>query len=276
MATVTPYLKWPGGKRRQAAAVGQALLDAGAKRLVDPFCGSAALFCGTEFPAYLMSDLNADAVGCHRVAVSEPNWLVNRLRFLIVGGCTREAYERIREAMNGELPGSAVRAPMFLYCNRAGFNGLVRYSRSGAFNVPWGKGTSVYLPAEEIAAFAGKAKGCNVEFAACPWEETLARVEPGDGVYLDPPCLPTPGAKETFDRFGPTSFGKADHRRLAEAARELAGRGIPVVVSGRDTSLTRDIYAGARFRSVESASGISGKAGGRKSVGELLALYGPR
>ncbi len=83
---------------------------------------------------------------------------------------------------------SVENAARFLYLNRHCFNGLCRYNRRGEFNVPFGKYKKPYFPADEIRAFAEKAK--RATFITAHYSETLDLVRDGnDVVYCDPPYL---------------------------------------------------------------------------------------
>lgn len=67
-----------------------------------------------------------------------------------------------------------IRAVLFLYLNRHGYNGLCRYNNAGEFNVPFGRYKNLYFPEAELLAAAKvlpKARLTCVDFVqrANPW-----------------------------------------------------------------------------------------------------------
>ena len=80
---------------------------------------------------------------------------------------------------------TAEAAGLFYYLNRAGYNGLCRFNRSGAFNVPFGRLRINYKTdfTGYKAAFAGWTF-TNTHFKDVP-------LEPTDFVYADPPYDPS-------------------------------------------------------------------------------------
>jgi len=51
-----------------------------------------------------------------------------------------------------------LKAALFLYLNRHGYNGLCRYNASGEFNTPFGRYKKPYFPEKEMLHFAGRPK----------------------------------------------------------------------------------------------------------------------
>ena len=73
-------------------------------------------------------------------------------------------------------------AQLFYYLNRTGFNGLCRFNRSGEFNVPFGRHTSINY-VSDFSRFPAAMK---------TWTFTTNDIEslplePEDFIYADPP-----------------------------------------------------------------------------------------
>ena len=62
-------------------------------------------------------------------------------------------------------------------------------------------------------------------------------------------------------------------RLFAERAKQAQARGVPVLISNHDTPFTRQIYQGARFKSIKVQRSIGQNATSRVKVDELLALF---
>ncbi|RQS56874.1 Dam family site-specific DNA-(adenine-N6)-methyltransferase [Burkholderia sp. Bp8963] len=266
-----PFLKWVGSKSRILRHV-VPLLPHG-RRLIEPFVGGGAVFLGTDFDEYLLGDSNRDLIEVYQEVSRRPTEFVLAAETLFHERYrTADSYLKVRAAFNLEEDAVA-RAAQFLYLNRFGFNGLCRYNRSGIFNVPYGHPARVpRLPTSEILAFAEKA--ARATFIDCDFKELMAAAGTGDVVYCDPPCLDRDDAR-SFKSYGPHGFDWLRHEELAEIARELAGRGIPVVVSNHDCQAARELYEGAEIHTFSARRSISASGEGRGNVGELIAVFRP-
>ncbi|MBD2786700.1 Dam family site-specific DNA-(adenine-N6)-methyltransferase, partial [Xenorhabdus sp. DI] len=229
------------------------------QRLVEPFAGSCAVMMNTDYPSYLVADVNADLINFYwfvvnfpELVIAEGEWLFRRNNKLdyywfreSFNGCEKrtnfnvsngwQAYYSVREMLDdcqkrtysnacnvGHVWGW--QAFWFLYLNRHCFNGLCRYNAAGEFNVPYGKYKRVYFPDAEIRAFSEKAK--NADILNLEWQDTLSRVDYGDVVYCDPPYL------GTFSQYHQSVFAQADHEALADELYALnVHLGVPVTVS---------------------------------------------
>ena len=91
-------------------------------------------------------------------------------------------------------------------------------------------------------------------------------------VYCDPPYVPLTETSN-FSDYTKEGFGPKDQQDLADQARTLCAKGIPVIISNHDTEFTREIYAGAAISSFEVQRFISSKASNRTKAAELLAVF---
>lgn len=265
-----PVLKWPGGKYR---LLGEILprLPAGS-RFVEPFAGSGAVFLNCDYPSYYLADLNADLILFYKMLVHRGRTFIRECRELFEGGNNPEAYYERRERFNA-LKSGAERAALFLYFNRHGYNGLIRYNAEGKFNVPFGRYVAPYFPEAEMLVFAAKARRFRVSFAARDFREVMGELGKGDVAYCDPPYLPL-SATANFTSYSGMAFCFEEQRELAELAERAASRGARVVVSNHDVPAARELYRGASERIEFSIRrNISCNAGKREMVRELLAIY---
>lgn len=267
-----PFLKWAGGKARLAARIAAKLPDAPG-RLIEPFVGSGAVFLGAapRPGGYLLGDANPDLVTLYRRLVLERQGFVDEVSSLFTPeNNTREAFNRLRAEFNALEPGHRGRAPIFVYLNRHAFNGICRYNRSGGFNVPFGGYDRTSPPVDEMLAFADAAAGA--EFVHQDFRQVMARAVPGDVVYCDPPYVPL-SLTASFDGYSAGGFSFRDQRDMAALCRELAGRGIPVLVSNHDTPFTREIYEGAEIEALDVRRSVAASAGSRGKAPEVLAMF---
>ena len=270
---VRPFLKWPGGKYRLMPKI-RSLLRPG-KRLIEPFVGSGAVFLNTDYEAYLLADANPDLIGLYSQLLEEGTAFISYCRKFFNGRTnTREAYYAYRDEFN-ETGRARRKSALFLYLNRHGYNGLCRYNGKGGFNTPFGRYDKPYFPEKEMQAFVRRSQGTTL-LQAC-FDESMAKAQPGDAVYCDPPYVPLSETAH-FTDYHAGGFAWGDQVRLADIACELAHNRVQVVISNHDTRQVRELYNGrdaeiSRFRVRRT---ISSDGNNRGEVGELLAVFNPR
>lgn len=133
---MTTILKWAGNK---TAIMPELIkhLPAGS-RLVEPFAGSCAVMMATDYPHYLVADINPDLINLYQVIKNDVEYFIKEGRYLFEARNDSEAYYKTRQEFNLRHGGAIERALYFLYLNRYGYRGLCRYNLNGYFNVPYG------------------------------------------------------------------------------------------------------------------------------------------
>ncbi|HBT97787.1 MAG TPA: DNA adenine methylase [Desulfobulbaceae bacterium] len=83
----------------------------------------------------------------------------------------------------------------FLFLNRAGFNGMIRFNRRGEFNIPFCRKPNRFAPAyitkigNQIQAVADVCAWRGYEFRCQDYAQTIAEAGTGDLIYCDPPYI---------------------------------------------------------------------------------------
>lgn len=266
-----PFLKWAGNKHAILVSLLPMLPEG--NRLIEPFVGSGAVFLNTAYPAYLLADSNADLIGLYQTLQAEGTAFIAYCRsFFTPEANTPEAFYQLREAFN-QTGDARLKAALFVYLNRHGYNGLCRYNRNGGFNVPFGRYKAPHFPEEAMRYFHEKSQ--DAEFRHSDFADTMAQAQPGDVVYCDPPYVPL-SVTASFTSYGPLAFGQPQQEHLARLAGELAQRGVSVVISNHDTPFTQAVYHhAAEIIPFEVRRYISCNGANRGKVGEILALFAP-
>lgn len=265
------FLKWAGGKYSLVEDIQRHLPPA--RKLVEPFVGAGSIFLNTDYDQYLLADINPDLINLYNLLKKEPNKYISEARRWFTHENNRkEAYLSVRAQFN-QTDDVMYRSLAFLYMNRFGFNGLCRYNKKGGFNVPFGSYKKPYFPEKELEFFAEKAK--KATFVCQSYTETIKRARKGSVVYCDPPYAPL-STTANFTSYAGNGFSLDDQAALADVSETAAlKRGIPVLISNHDTTLTRRLYHGASLNVVKVKRTISRNGNGRNKVDELLALYVP-
>jgi len=263
------FLKWAGGKYSLIDDIRRHLPEG--DTLVEPFVGAGSVFLNTDYPRYLLNDINPDLITLYKLIRQDADRYVSDARSYFVPEMNQKArYYEIRSRFNA-CSDPYERALLFLYLNRHGYNGLCRYNRKGGFNVPFGSYKRPYFPEAELYWFAEKAQ--RAEFVCESYADTFAKATNGAVVYCDPPYAPL-STTASFTTYSGNGFTLDDQALLAKVARETAeGRRIPVLISNHDIPLTRELYREAHLNVVQVKRTISRHTHTRQSVGELLALY---
>ncbi len=267
-AVIRPFLKWAGNKFRIVDRVRRHLPQG--RRLIEPFAGSGAVFLNTEFDACLLCDSNADLISLYNTLRVEGGDFIEFCRTLFTPeNNSAEAYYRFRDEFNSCVD-ARWRSALFVYLNRHGYNGLCRYNASGGFNVPFGRYSRPYFPAEEMLLFHHKA--AQATFHHEDFSKAFKRARKGDVVYCDPPYVPLSNSAN-FTSYSAGGFGLDQQSALAELARRSSAQGIPVLISNHNTEFTRQAYEGARIIRFNVQRLISCDGTNRRKAGELLALF---
>ena len=264
---MSTILKWAGNKTAIMSEL-KKYLPAG-PRLVEPFAGSCAVMMATDYPHYLVADINPDLINFYQQIKENSENFITIAKGFFERTNSERAYYDVRSSFN--FPGETTnfwRAVFFLYLNRHGYRGLCRYNLSGHFNVPYGNYKKPYFPESEIRAFAEKAQ--RAIFICASYDETLALLVPGDVIYCDPPY------DGTFSGYHTAGFTEDDQYHLASILERRASEGHPVIVSNSDTFLTRSLYRNFNHNRISVKRSIGVAAGEGKTAGELIAVHKPK
>ncbi|MEO7190586.1 MAG: Dam family site-specific DNA-(adenine-N6)-methyltransferase [Vicinamibacterales bacterium] len=220
-----PPLKWAGGKRWQLPLLEPVWAQHRERRLVEPFCGGLGVALGLSPDRALLNDVNSHVINFYR-------WVSRGLCADLPMKNDRATYDSYRRRFNTLLQEGRGRrreaALLFYYLNRTGYNGLCRFNRSGAFNVPFGRYARIRYE-EDFLRY--RVRFANWTFTAVDVERV--RYEPDDFIYADPP----------YDvNFTQYSSGGFDWDDQVRTARRLARHPGPVVLVNQATSRIEALY----------------------------------
>lgn len=185
-----PIVKYQGGKSRELPLI-QQLLPSQFRRVVEPFCGGAAVSFGLGYPA-LMGDINRDVIDLYSVVANEDLYSqlqlkVDYLKCLEHDDLEKEYYAA-RETINRgrECVSQYERALSYILVRQLCFSGMERYNSKGEFNVPFGhyKTFSCSLSPNHHKYLNKK---CN--FIHGSFVSLFEEVGSEDFVFVDPPYL---------------------------------------------------------------------------------------
>ena len=169
------------------------------------------------------------------------NELVAFYRVIKSGGA-KGIYEFCQEHKNEEKEYYEVRAMkpkddferacQFYYLRKTCYRGMLRYNKKGGFNVPYGHYKTFNNEILKNPEYERTMRGTTITqtsfenvFAANDEEDTF--------IFLDPPY------DSTFTDYGYCSFGKEEHRKLAECFKSSKAKCMMVI---GETPFIRELY----------------------------------
>lgn len=99
--------------------------------------------------------------------------------------------------------------------------------------------------------------------------ESVRNTKKGDFVYFDPPY---DSDTSTFNSYTEDGFGKEEQVRLARVYKELADRGVYVMLSNHNTSLVKELYKDYNIDVIEVKRNINSNGKKRGYVEEVIII----
>jgi DNA adenine methylase len=266
-ATLTPFLKWAGGKTLLAPKLAELYAPhRNTHAWVEPFCGALGATLGVMPEYALLNDVNPHLINLYRQVKGNFNNLgidPNLKNYI-----SESNYYKFRDRFNsmrnlppyGEI--QKEQAELFYYLNRVGYRGLCRTNLKGEFNVPYGHYKNPSLDHD----FTQYQKAFGMwQFSNCGYQDLLKSLpEPTSHffIYADPP----------YDDGFTGYSGTFDWDNQVDLASSLAALDSPVVASNKATDRIIDLYLGLGFTiEIISVRRRISCNGDRKPVDEILA-----
>jgi DNA adenine methylase len=272
--TVPQPFQYQGSKRALASLILQ-YLPVSTIRLVEPFCGSAALSIAMatrgRAKEFWLNDVNAPLAKLLSLIVNSPKELGKFYKELWRADHedALEHYYQVRELFNRTQD-----PQLLLYLLARCVKGAVRYNADGLFNQSPDKrrlGTQPETMKANINAISTLLRGKTI-VTSLSYENVLANVREDDVVYMDPPYQGVCGERDSryfsgisFDdfvaqlavlnlknvrylvsydgRLGNRSYGKPLPAKLHLTLVEIeAGRSTQATLLGRDEMTVESLY----------------------------------
>jgi DNA adenine methylase len=221
MPPLVPPLKCQGIKTKLAGEISRVAQTQDFERWVEPFCGSCVVALNVQPKKALLSDSNVHIIRLYQEIQTRKLTTALAKSFLEEEGNKLRTegepyYYAVRERFNAS-PTSLD----FLFLNRSCFNGVMRFNRSGKFNVPYGHKPQRFAQAyvtkitNQIRRISEVISSYDWTFAATDFRQTLKSAASGDLIYVDPPY-----AGRHVDYFN--SWSEADEIDLADGLKQLS------------------------------------------------------
>lgn len=195
MTTLVPPIKCQGIKTKLVPWIKATIPADFEGRWVEPFMGSGVVAFNVKPQKALLADSNPHLIHFYQAIAKGDITAANTRHFLEQEGeklrhSEGEYYYTVRDRFNQKGD------PLdFLFLNRAGFNGMIRFNRKGGFNVPFCRKPHRFAPAyitkicNQVKAISEIMASGNYEFRHQDYATTLEQTQACDLIYCDPPYI---------------------------------------------------------------------------------------
>lgn len=257
-----PLFKWVGGKRQLLDVIGPMVPDFPGTYF-EPFIGAGAVLFHLRPQKAIISDLNPELVNVYNTVKTQAEVLIGRLGQVVH---SREFFLETRK-QNPKAMTDLDRAVRFLYLMRSCFNGVYRENSRGEFNTSMGTLKPGPLPfdPDNIRAVSRYLNENQVDIYNTGYEQHIAKAQPGDFVYLDPPYAPM-SKTSNFSSYTKSGFGEKEQKDLAEACVALDQRGVKFLLSNSNSQVIHTLYAGFNIQVVNATRCVARTTSSRASA----------
>lgn len=270
---VKPFLKWAGGKSRVAKDI-VSFFPVQYDRYFEPFLGGGAIYFSVSPQKGLLNDLNKYLIDTYKVIRDRPHELLSVLQIIDDDYHSlnsleeqSEYYYDARRRYNLLQETSTEKAALFIFLNKAGYNGMYRENLNGEFNIPFGKREKCLIYETENILEVSR-NLVDIKFTSGDYKAALKTISKGDLVYLDPPYIPV-SKTANFTRYQKEGFDYAEQVRLKNLALKLHKKGCYVVISNSYCKTSLDLYKDDVFN-IHTIKIIRSIHSSRKVVPEIV------
>ena len=225
-----PIVKWSGGKGDEIDEF-QSHFPETYDTYLEPFIGGGAVFFHLCPQKAVISDVHSELIDLYQ-AIKDGHTAA-LYEFMSTHPNDEETYYLVRDEM--DVSGLPVEnAKRFYYLRKTCYRGMLRYNKSGKFNIPFGRYKTMNF--EELknpiySQVLGRTKILCGDFEKVFHENN----SPENFMFLDPPY------DSEFKDYGYCVFGQEEHHRLAKCFKETKIRCLMII--GK-TAFIEELYAG--------------------------------
>jgi len=263
--TVTPFLKWAGGKRWLINSHPE-LFKFKYNRYIEPFLGGGSVFFHLSPDISILSDKNTNLIETYSEVKSNATNVYKLLEHHQVNH-SKDYYYTIRST---EFTSAYERAAQFIYLNRTCWNGLYRVNVKNKFNVPIGTKSKVVIEsAEEWGRIASILN--NATILSSDFEAIIDKSQKGDFVFVDPPYT-VMHDNNGFIKYNDKLFSWDDQVRLRDTVARAKKRGSRIIITNADHYSIKNLYSDFKQIEIQRSSVLAGSKDYRRKVNELIII----
>lgn len=276
-----PVVKWVGGKKQLLATL-TSMAPKTFNRYYEPFCGGAALYFALTPKHAVLNDFNKELINLYTQIrdwpeqfMQQANNLEQEYNSLSSPEQKNDYYYARREEFNTSIllndrseETNLNMAALFLFLNKAGWNGVYRLNRAGLFNVPTGRHKTVKLfEADNIASVSSHL--FHTRLSAGDFSLCVKDAQPGDFVFIDSPYY------DTFTQYQAGGFSLNDHLRVFEMFEYLTSKHVYCMLTNSNTDFIKDKYRCYNQKVVRVQRSVNRNKDERHGEEVIITNYSP-
>ena len=200
---LNPLVKWSGGKKDELKQI-LLYLPETYDTYLEPFIGGGALFFNQKPAKSVITDVHSELIDMYKSVKN--GHLDEMYEFMQKNPNDEETYYRVRNmTCDTELD----YAKRFYYLRKTCFRGMLRYNKSGGFNIPFGRYKTFNFENLKNTDYQELLERSVIEKKSFEFVFENYNDEK-NFMFLDPPY------DSKFTDYGYCSFGKEEHFKLAE------------------------------------------------------------
>ena len=184
-----PIIKYQGGKSKELSII-KTYISNKTERIIEPFCGGAAVSFGLEIPS-ILNDVNRDVINLYQVVANLELYQKLQIKVNETKHFEHNDLEKLfyhsRSIINQSFDDcdKFERAFSYIIVRQLCFSGMERYNSKGEFNVPFGhyQKFSCNLSLEHHQYL----KTCIIQYGDAL--DCFNQVKENDFLFIDPPYL---------------------------------------------------------------------------------------
>lgn len=235
-----PFYKWSGGKSRELKVIKE-FLPKEFDTYFEPFLGGGAVWLDLAPKKSVVGDSYSEITNFFSVLKTTPVELISKIETLSkeYGEAAKKTKTKEEQAIVGktyyydwrdkENLDAFDQAVRFYLMRQLSFSGMLRFSKDGKFNVPYGwyKSLSkISCNQIELSTLLN-----TTTIVSGSWKETVASATEDDFVFLDPPYT------RKFQDYHPNGkFGEEQHVELSKWFKETKAKAMIVINKDEKTT----------------------------------------
>lgn len=248
---VKPFLIWVGGKTKVLPFLLNNI-PADYKAYHEPFVGGGALFFNLQPKKAYLSDANKDLINTYVQVRDNVEEVISRVSFHI-SKSDKHYYNNMVKRFNKAYLSGLDKASIFIYLNKAGFRGLLRYNSEGHINTTFGNKLSFNADnMRKTSKLLGNVKLRN---------QSVFDIVPQKGhfYYLDPPYAGDVEKPYSYN------FTQDDQISLANLCHTINRVGGKFMLSNSKNDFTLEAYKKYKVEEITLNNELSATPGSKRT-----------
>ncbi len=285
-----PFLKWAGGKTQLLSEIASKFPYKNMDEFsyVEPFVGSGAVLFWVlnNFPrlqSVVINDMNTDLINTYKTVKINVTDLISILKKIekeyhdLSNKIEQKKvyYYNKRVLFNTRESDVVEQAALFIFLNRACFNGLYRVNRKNEFNVPIGSYKTPMICDSNNLMLASKFLQ-SVEILCGDFKATADFITKNSVFYFDPPYKPL-SETSSFNSYTKDEFDDDEQVRLKKFCDKLDAQNCKWLLSnsdvkgnGSNNNFFDDLFGRYQIDRVVAKRSINANPNKRGKLTELL------